>query len=105
MANGTSVSFTALPKVYISSISWVHLPLTARESHREEKDHGGSRLRHLTYNLSGDLRDTLDIFPGPLMTRSRRSRLWGLFQTSSLGVAGFIALRTLHGILILGEIF
>jgi hypothetical protein len=70
----------ALPKAYNASISRDCLPLTAMESRREEKDHGGSRLHHLTYNLSSTLLDTLYIFSGLLRTRSRRSKFWGLVK-------------------------
>ena len=78
----------------------------ARESRREEKDHDGSRLCQLTYNLLDNIRDTPCIFPGPLRTRSHQSMFWGLIQKSGYALQDLSYwIRTLHGILMFSEIF
>jgi len=82
MAKGISASFMDLmcssQGIYFKRFLG-RLPLTARESRQEEKDRGGSRLHHLTYNLLGNIRDTPCILPGPLRPSSHRSMFWGLF--------------------------
>ena len=82
MAKGISVSFMDLMCSSQGLYFKCRLPLMAMESRREEKDHGGSQLCHLTYNLLGNIRDTPCIFPGPQRTRSHQSMFWGLIQKS-----------------------